>query len=110
MKIYASLALAFTLALCQSTLAQPGSPSAPGFGMIMTKLVGDNKAFTADVLLTETARDQATTIPGKIAFNAGRLRVDINLGEAKSPRMKPENIARLKTMGVDKTVDISLPD
>jgi len=110
MKKHASFVLAFTLAITSSVYSQPGKPATAGLSTILTKLFGDNNAFTADVVMTETVRDQSTTMPGKIARNAGELRTEINPGDAKSPRMKPENIAHLKTMGLGTTVQIFRAD
>jgi hypothetical protein len=107
MKKYAFIVLAFTFTMAGSALAQTGTPS---LGTILSRLVGENNTFTADLLLTVTVSGEATTMPAKTAFNAGKLRVDLNVGGAKAPRMKPENIERMKTMGMDKTVDIARPD
>lgn len=108
MKKYAFIALAFTLAF--TGRAQSFKPDRAGLDKILTKIFGENNSFTADLVTTETVHNEATTIPGKIACNAGQVRTEIDLGNAKSPRMKPENTAHLKTMGLDKTIEIFRPD
>ncbi len=108
MKKYASIALAFTLAFAGR--AQSFKPGRAGLDRILSKIFGENNSFTADMVMTETVHNESTTIPGKIACNAGQIRTEIDLGDAKSPRMRPESTAHLKTMGLDKTVEIFRPD
>ena len=107
MKKYAFIALAFALAVAGSARAQAiKTADHAGLDKILTKIFGDNNSFTADMVTTETVHDESTTIPGKIASSPGAIRTELDLGNGTSPRMKPENTARLKTMGLDQTVEI----
>jgi hypothetical protein len=100
--------LAFSLALAVSVHAQSSST---GFGSSLIKLFGDNDAFTSDIVIQmSSSNPNATTLPGKLAFNAGDSRLEINLAEAKGANTGPEFAQRMKAMGMEKTITISRPE
>jgi hypothetical protein len=111
MKKYALTLLVFTLALVGSVQAQMSRIGSSGFSSATAKLFGENNAFSADLEIQMNTPGQPSTIfPGKIAFNAGKSRTEINLSEAKGAQMGPQFAAHMKSMGMDKTVTISLPE
>lgn len=93
------------------TFAQFGkSPGGPKFDGAMAKLFGDNAAFTATVenQIKPTSGD-LMTMPGKMAFDAGKARFEMNMAEAKGMKLPPEAIEQMKAMGFDQMVTLSLP-
>jgi hypothetical protein len=98
-----------------STSAQPGGgmggPGGPNFGGSMSKLFGDNKAFSTAVEIQ--AKDGAagdTTIPGKLAFDDGKSRFEMDMLKMKNSKMPPGAMEQMKAMGMDKMVVVSRPD
>lgn len=94
------------------TIAQPGRmPGGPRFDGAMSKLFGENTSFSADIesQIKEKSGDM-TTMPGKIFFNAGNTRFEMNLSSVSGPRMRPEAAAQMKAMGLDQMIAISRPD
>jgi hypothetical protein len=88
-----------------------GAPSGPRFDGPMAKLFGDNSAFTAalESQIKPNAGD-LITMPGKIAFDSGRARLEMNLADAKGLKLPPNAVAQMKSMGVDQMITISLPE
>ena len=76
----------------------------------MTKLFGDNKQFSADVVIVAGEAPKTTTIPGKMYFDAGKTRFEVNLSDAKGDQITPATMQQMKSMGMDKTQVISRPD
>jgi len=109
-----SLALLATTLLCLGLMpafAQMGRmPGGPNLDGAMKKLFGDNQSFTADL---ETQIKQASgdeiTMPGKVSFDAGNSRFEIDLNDAKGLKMPPNAAAQMKSMGLDHMISITLP-
>jgi hypothetical protein len=108
MKKHVFVALAFILLIARAAEAQ--STDRAGIDKVLMRIFGDNNSFTADMLTTQTVHDESTSIPGKIACHAGNIRTETDLGNARSPRMRPENTAHLRAMGLGKTVEICRPN
>jgi hypothetical protein len=53
---------------------------------------------------------EAMTMPGKIFFDQGKSRFEMDLSQLKGAKMPPEAAAQIKSMGLDKTIMISRPD
>jgi len=87
------------------------APSGPDFGGPMGKLFGANQAFSA-TLEVQTADTSGNTItmPGKISYNAGRSRFEVNLAGLQSKQLPPEAAAQMKSMGLDQMVMVARPD
>jgi hypothetical protein len=98
-----------TIVLACSVHAQPGRTSGPKLDAVIAKLFGDNKAFSADTEFSISGQ-QEMTMPGKIAFDSGKSRFEMNLSEAKGTHMPPNMAERMKAMGMDQTVVIARPD
>ena len=106
--------LAFTV-LCLglvSAHAQFGpAPSGPNFGGPMGKLFGNNQAFSAALEVQTADRSGNTmTMPGKISFDAGKSRFEINMANVQGKQMSPEAAAQMKSMGLDQMVMVARPD
>ena len=94
--------------LAASVHAQFGRVSSPSLTGAMAKLFGDNIAYTADVEF-QMEGAQPASMPGKICFDSGKSRFEMNMAEAKSGQ--PAHAAdQMKAMGMDKMVMISRPD
>ena len=95
-----------------STQAQMGGPQrGPQLNAAMSKLFGQNSAFTADVEVDVTmSGGEKLMMPGKAAFDSGKSRFEVNLGEVKGTAMPAELVAQMKTMGMDRMIMISRPD
>jgi hypothetical protein len=123
MKIHITglIATALCLALASAD-AQPGRPGGMGGGMggpqngaqisaAMAKLFGENQAFSATVENeVQMSKGGTMTMPGKIAFDSGRARFEMNMSEAKGSAMPPQAAAQMKSMGMDNMITISRPD
>lgn len=72
----------------------------------MEKLFGKNSAFTA----TMEMEQQGMTLPGKMAFDQGKSRFEMDMSQSRGKNMGPEMAAQMKAMGMGKTVVISRPD
>lgn len=108
--------LATALGLCLVTAsAQPGGPGGgpggPNFGGSMSKIFGDHKNFSAAVEIQandSTAGD--TTIPGKLMFDDGKSRFEMDMTKMKNSKMPPGAAEQMKAMGMANMVVISRPD
>jgi hypothetical protein len=108
------LAAAFICLGLLPAQAQPGPGGAPGGPDLsgpMSKLFGDNKAFSA-ALEMQTKDDSGNTItmPGKISFDAGKSRFEFNMADMKGGKMPPSAAEQMKAMGLDQMAAITLPD
>ena len=50
------------------------------------------------------------TMPGKIYFDTGKSRFEINMADMKGGNMPPNAAAQMKSMGMDQAVTIARPD
>lgn len=117
MKRTSTLLVAALLSLgILSVPAQMGGPSrsagGPSFGGATSKLYGDNQSFTSVVefQITDPATSQVTTMPGKLAYDAGKSRFEMNMSEVKGGNLPPSAAEQMKQMGLDSLVSIARPD
>jgi hypothetical protein len=91
--------------------AQMGQmPHGPQLDGAMAKLFGDNSAFTAAMeSQVKQKSGDVITMPGKISFDSGNSRFEMNLSEAKGMKMPPNAAAQMKSMGLDQMVTITKP-
>jgi hypothetical protein len=88
-----------------------GAAPGPGFSGSMAKLFGDNTAFSASIETQVKSPDGDTMImPGKIAYDTRKSRVEVNMADMKGGKMPPGTVAHMKSMGMDNTVAITRPD
>lgn len=103
--------IALSIALTIPVHAQPmaGMNNAT-MNHFMKKLFADNQTFTANADFTVTSpTEKPTTMPAKVAFDAGKFRTEMNLSDVRGGRMSPVVLERLKAMGMDQTVFIARP-
>jgi hypothetical protein len=112
------LTLIASACLCLGLLpahSQPGprggGPGGPQLGGAMSKLFGDNQTFSASLEMSVTDKSRPPmTMPGKISFDTGKSRFEVNLADLKGGQMPPNAAAQMKAMGMDQMVTISRPD
>jgi len=88
-----------------------GAPGGPHLGGATGKLFGDNQTFSATMEMGVTDKSgQPMTMPGKISFDTGKTRFEINMADMKGGQMPPNAAEQMKSMGMDQVVSISRPD
>jgi len=91
--------------------SQPGGPGGPHLGGAMSKLFGDNQTFSAGLELQVADNSgKPITMPGKISFDTGKSRFEINMADMKGGNMPPNAAAQMKSMGMDQAETIARPD
>jgi len=91
--------------------SQPGAPGGPRFGGATSKLFGNNQTFCASLEMQTTDKSgQPMSMPGRITYDTGRTRFEINIADMKGGNMPPNAAAQMKAMGMDQLVTISLPE
>jgi outer membrane lipoprotein-sorting protein len=105
--ILAAALLALGFAPATSLFGQ--MPNGPRFGNGMDKLFGKNQTFSATMKMQMT-NGSPVTMSGKMSFDKGNSRFEMNLSEMKGGNMPPQAMAQMKTMGLDRMVTISHPD
>jgi hypothetical protein len=120
MKKHLALLTAVILGFTHSSShAQPGMrgsmggpPPGPRLGGDMTKIFGENSAFSANLEMQTAggAAGDAMTMPGKLAYLEGKSRFEMDMTQMKSSKMPPQAAAQMKQMGMDKMVAIARPD
>jgi hypothetical protein len=91
--------------------AQGPQGQVPGLGAAMTKLFGDNQAFSAQATATILDADgkQSMKMPMNYAVLDGRIRTEVDMTQVQSKALEG-TAASLKQMGMDRTVSIVRPD
>ncbi len=94
----------------RSSAGAGGLAQSSAAGMV-TKLFVGIPGFSAQAemsVLDKTGREQMRT-PMQYAWRAGAVRMDVDLAQIQSPNQKPEMIAGLRRMGMDRQSSIMLP-
>ena len=74
-------------------------------------MFGDNQNFSATLDMQVTDKDgKPIELPGKISYDAGKSRFELNLTDIKGGNMPPNAAAQMKSMGLDQMTTIALPD
>ena len=88
-----------------------GPPPGPGLSGSTTKLFGDNSTFSANLeMQTSNDASETMTVPGKIFFDQGKSRFEMDMSQLKGGKMSPDAAAQMKSIGMDKMTMISRPD
>jgi hypothetical protein len=89
-----------------------GAPTGPRFGGALSKLFGENDAFTASLAMEfkESGRDDLISLPGRILFLKGKTRFEMDVTEAKGTPLPAAAAAQLKAFGLSQVALISRPD
>ena len=115
MKTHVCLMLTVALGVV-SAAAQSGRPGGPppgpGLSGSTAKLFGENSSFSASLEM-QTGGDgnaPAMSVPGKLFFDEGKSRFEMDMSEMKGGSMLPQAAAHMKSMGMDKMIMIARPD
>jgi hypothetical protein len=77
----------------------------------LEKLLGNNQTFSSIIEIQFTPNTNDTiTVPGKIAFDSGKIRFEVNLLEAKGLPIPPDAVMQMKSMGLDRMIVLVLAD
>jgi hypothetical protein len=110
------LAVAVCLGLfsARAQMGGMGMGRGPGAQFITAigKLFGDNSAFSASIEAKTMSPGEGmeVTIPVKVAYDTGKLRVDVEMSQMKGLPLPPEMVQKIKESGLDKTSLIMRPD
>jgi len=106
------LAAALGVAATTAAAQVPGATGAPGMTSALAHLFGTNSAFTAkaEVRVLDSAQNEMTAMPMDFAMLDKKIRIDIDLTQAKSQNMPPGMADALKRMGMAQVVSIIRPD
>ena len=108
MKNHLKLLLAAALCLPFAVDAQMGRGAGPQMNAATAKLFGDQQTFSAGIEVV-IKQGEEMMLPGKIAFDNGKARIEMNMSDAKGGMMA-QNAAQMKAMGMDQFVVIARPD
>jgi len=87
------------------------APSGPDLSGPMGKLFGTNQAFSAALeVQTTDGSGNRITMPGRINFDTGKSRFELNMADVQTKQMSPASAAQMKSMGLDQMVMVSRPD
>jgi hypothetical protein len=77
----------------------------------MDKLFGDHQAFSAVMEFQTSGRGGENIImPGKLTFDNGKSRFEMNMSEMQGSKMPPGAAEQMKAMGMDTMISISRSD
>ena len=108
--------LSFVLAgglLTATAFAHRGGPmggTPPGLDPIMAKLFGSTKGFSAKAEMTVTSPRGEITMTVVYEMLGGKIRMEMDMASIMGAQMPPEAIAQMKMMGMDRMVNIVLPE
>jgi hypothetical protein len=105
--LLAALLLAPVLAFAQ----MPGA-GANMMDSAMLKLFGTHTAFSckAEFHVVDASPKGANIVPLGLSIEDGKMRMDVDFAEVKSPDMPPAMVPTLKQLGMDQSVIIQRPD
>jgi hypothetical protein len=108
----AILAASLSIVTVSAQFSRPGGQApGPGLSGSTAKLFGDNSTFSANLeMQTSTDEGDNMTMPGKIFFDEGKSRFEMDTAELKGGKMSPQTAAQMKSIGMDKVIMISRPD
>lgn len=107
----AATVLSLGLASAFAQFGPHGGGQGPQFNGALDKLFGDNQSFSATLeFQTTSAAGDSVTMPGKVNYDGGKARFEMNLSETQGSKMPPETLAQMKSMGMDNTITIWRPD
>lgn len=88
-----------------------GAGHGPNLGGPMGKLFAANPTFSAAMEFETSGGQMGTiTMPGKISFDGGKSRFEMNMSEMRSASMPAGAATQMKAMGMDTMISISRPD
>jgi len=98
--------------LTATALAQRGpmGGSPPGLDPIMAKLFGSIKGFSAKAEMTVNTPRGEMTMTVVYEMLGGKIRMEMDMASIMGAQMPPEAKAQMKMMGMDRIVNIVLPE
>lgn len=87
-------------------------PQGPDLSGTMARFFGEHTAFSATMVMQvkpAKGNDEAT-MPGKLDFDQGKSRWEMEMSELKSAQMPPQAAAMMKNMGLSKVIVITTPE
>ena len=88
-----------------------GGAHGPSFGGATDKLFGEHKAFSATLEFQTSGQGNGdVTMPGKLSFDNGKARFEMNMSEMRGSQMPAGAAQHMKAMGMDNMISISRPD
>ena len=107
------LSLVFGVGAVQAQVGRSsGTPPGPGLSGSTAKLFGENSTFSAtlEMQTSGTGGAEPMTVPGKIFFDHGKSRFEMDMSQLKGGPMSPQFAATMKAMSMDKLIMIARPD
>jgi hypothetical protein len=108
-----ALSLVFGIGSVEAQLGRmSGPPPGPGLSGSTAKLFGENSTFSATLEMQtgSEGNSDSMTVPGKMFFDQGKSRFEMDMSQLKGGKMPPQTAAQMKSMGMDKLVMIARPD
>jgi len=100
-----------SLVIARAALAQVQMPmQGQGLNAALIKLFGDTKAFSARTEFLVRSGAETTFIPMGFALLDGKMRMDVDMAQVKGKEMSAETLAMFKQMGMDRMVNIIIPE
>jgi len=89
----------------------PAAMAGPNLGGPTGKLFGDNQAFSATMVM-QTSDDHGNpmTLSGKLSYDSGKSRFEMNFADMQGGQMSPQHAAQMKSLGMDRIIGIDRPD
>jgi hypothetical protein len=81
-----------------------------GLNAALMKLLGNTKAFSARAEFLVRSGADTTIIPMGFVLLDGKTRMEIDMAQVKGKEMRAETLAKFKKMGMDRMVNIIIPE
>jgi hypothetical protein len=104
---YALLSLCFGIVPAVAQFDFAGGQGAGGSAAAMEKLYGSNQTFSATLLMQVSNSISPVTMSGKMSFDHGNSRTEVNMADMKGGGIPAEAMAQMKSIGLDRMVTIS---
>jgi hypothetical protein len=90
----------------------PGMVQGPQFTGPMAKLFGDHQSFSATLEFKAEggSSGKSTTMECPMAFLNGMTRFEMDMTKMQGANIKPQAMAQMKRMGMDKIAVVSIPE
>jgi hypothetical protein len=100
-----------SLAIARAAWAQVQMPmQGQGLSAALMMLFGDTKAFSARTEFWVKSGAETTIIPMGFALLDGKMRMEVDMAQVKGKEMSAEALAMFKQMGMDRMVNIIIPE
>ncbi len=109
---YLLTAIVFSTSLYTASAQFGGGSAGPSFSAATAKLFGEHQTFSAtmEFEMAMGADGKTMTMPGKLSYDHGKSRFEMNLGEIKGLAIPPQAASQMKAMGMDEMTCLTFPD